>query len=220
MMADETIRTAPRGLRNLLLDAMLGHVPYEGWTDRALKSAAADLAISPEMAELAFPGGALEALDLHLSQADDMLADALAEMDLPSMKIRDRITVAIKTRLTQHGDEREAIRRGMALLMMPPYAIKGSRALWRTADVMWRAAGDTSTDYNWYTKRLTLSGVYASVLLFWLDDESEDFGATWAFLDRRIEDVMTFEKTKARLTGNSGRFPSISRFLGKLRYRS
>ena len=83
---------------------------------------------------------------------------------------------------------------------------------------MWRLAGDTATDYNHYTKRLTLSAVYTSTLLAWLDDDSEGFADTAAFLDRRLDDVMRFEKWKGEWRGNAIRRPSLARFLGRLRY--
>lgn len=218
MAAAQTIDRTPEEWREPLLAAMLTHVAFDGWSDAALTAAAADVGISAEMAELAFPGGAIEALQQHLDDADAELADALAKLDLPSMKIRDRITVAVRSRLEQSAGHREAVRRGLTLLALPQNVAMGSKALWRTADTMWRAAGDTSTDHNWYTKRATLSAVYSAVLLYWLNDESEDHKDTWAFLDRRIEDVMKIEGAKYRMRQSQGYFPSLSRFLGRLRY--
>lgn len=194
------------------------HVAFDGWSDKALAMAAEDLGVSREMAELAFPRGPIEVLELHLERADEILAETLADLDLASMKIRDRITVGIKLRLEQNMHNREVIKRGLAMLALPQHMALGSKALWRTADVMWRAAGDTSTDHNWYTKRATLSAVYSSVLLYWLNDESEDFEDTWAFLDRRIENVMSIEKAKFQMRKACENAPSLSRFLGRLRY--
>jgi ubiquinone biosynthesis protein COQ9 len=208
----------PEELRLPLLDAMMDHIAFDGWTTAALNTAAEDIGVTPEMAELAFPRGAIEVLELHLENADQMLMQALADLDLPSMRIRDRITIAVKTRLEQNTPHREAIACGLAMLAMPQHITLGSKALWRTADVMWRAAGDTSTDHNWYTKRMTLSGVYSAVLLYWLNDESDGFADTWEFLDRRIEDVMKIEKAKFEMRKASAGMPSLSRFLGRLRY--
>ena len=208
----------PEELRQPLLEAMLNHVAFDGWSDKALAVAAEDVGITPEMAELAFPRGAIEVLELHLEEADDRLAEALDALELDKMKIRDRITVAVRTRLKQNAVHREAVKRGLATLMLPQHMALGSKALWRTADVMWRAAGDTSTDHNWYTKRATLSGVYSAVLLYWLSDESEDHCDTWAFLDRRIENVMSIEKTKFQMRKAFENAPSLARFLGRLRY--
>ena len=208
----------PEELRPSLLNAMLSHVPFDGWTSKALENAAADISISNEMAELSFPGGAIEMLELHLDNANTLLAEELATRDLPSMKIRDRITLAVRTRLEQNANSREIVRRGLFTLALPQNLALGSKALWNSADTMWRAAGDTSTDHNWYTKRATLSAVYSAVLLFWLNDDSEEYEDTWAFLDRRIEDVMKIETAKYKLRQSSANLPSISRFLGRLRY--
>jgi len=208
----------PEELRRPLMAAMLNHVAFDGWTTIALNAAASDMSISPEMAELAYPRGAIEVLEEHLIVADEQLLTALTALDLPSMKIRERITVAIRTRLEQNISNREAVRRGLATLALPHHVAAGSKALWRTADTMWRAAGDTSTDHNWYTKRATLSAVYSAVLLYWLNDTSENFENTWAFLDKRIEDVMKIEKAKFQVRKMCENMPSLSRFLGRLRY--
>ncbi len=208
----------PEELKPEILATMMPHVAFDGWTETALNAAAGDLGISPEMAELAFPNGAMEVLTYHLEAADVALAEALASKDIMSIKIRERITVAVRTRLEMNTANREAIRRGLAVLSLPQNLATGSKALWRTADTMWKAAGDTSTDHNWYTKRATLSAVYSAVLLFWLSDDSDGFEETWAFLDRRIEDVMKIEKAKFSIRETCDKMPSLSRFLGRLRY--
>lgn len=208
----------PEELRRPLLAAMLPHVAFDGWTAPAMALGAEDLGVSTAMAELSFPRGPLEALEEHLAVEDEALQEALATKDLPAMKIRDRITVAVRTRLELGADTREVARRSMAVMALPQNMAMGPKALWQIADTMWRAAGDTSTDHNWYTKRLTLSGVYSAVLLFWLNDDSEGYEDTWAFLDRRIEDVMTIEKTKWQVREATKNMPSLSRFLGHLRY--
>jgi ubiquinone biosynthesis protein COQ9 len=216
---NETISDmTPEELRTPLLDAMMDHIAFDGWSMTALNNAAGDIGVSPEMAELAFPRGAIEVLEFHLDRADQRLMQTLLDMDLPSMRIRDRITVAVRTRLEQNTKHREAIARGLNMLAMPQHLALGSKTLWRTADTMWRAAGDTSTDHNWYTKRMTLSGVYSAVLLYWLNDESDDFEDTWEFLDRRIENVMKIEKAKFEMRKATANMPSLSRFLGRLRY--
>lgn len=218
MNAQKTSDMTPEELRLPLLEAMDAHVPFDGWSDKALSNAAADIGVSEPMAELAFPGGAVEALQMHLDGEDLALAQKLATLDLASMKIRDRITVSIRTRLEMNAHRREAVRRGLTKLALPQHVAMGTKALWNTADIMWKAAGDTSTDHNWYTKRATLSAVLSAVLLFWLNDESDGFDDTWAFLDRRIEDVMKIETAKFKMRGVSANLPSLSRFLGRLRY--
>ena len=135
-----------------------------------------------------------------------------------AMEVRDRIRSMILYRIEVTTPAREAVRKALAILGMPQNLALGLRAGWRSADLMWRLAGDTATDYNHYTKRLTLSGVYTTTLLAWLDDDSEGFIETEAFLDRRLGDVMKFEKWKADWRGNAIRRPSLARFLGRLRY--
>ena len=208
----------PLELRAPLVEAMLAHVPFDGWSEAALRNAAADIGVTPEMAELSFPGGAAEALDAHLQFADEKLKAALDALDLPAMRIRDRITIAVRTRFEQAAPHREVVRRAVALQAMPQHLAQGMKAGWRTSDVIWRACGDTSTDHNWYTKRATLMAVYSSVLLYWLNDDSEGYANTWAFLDRRIENVMSIEKAKFKMREAFANAPSLSRFLGRLRY--
>lgn len=205
-------------LRPILVEAMLQHVPFDGWSDKAAEAAGADLGLPPGRARIAFPGGAADMVAAYIEFADARMEASLAALDLPSRKIRDRITLAVRTRLEQATFEREAVRRALGVFGQPQNLARSARTLWRTADAMWRAAGDTATDYNHYSKRLILGGVYASTLLVWLDDESEGFADSWAFLDRRINNVMTFEKNKAQLLGGDRQLPSLSRFLGRLRY--
>ncbi len=185
-----------------MIDAALMHVPFDGWSEATFRAAAADADIALPEAQALFPRGAVDlALAFH-ARGDAALAEALAGTDMMALRIRDRITLAVRKRLEIVEDHKEAVRRGMTLFSLPVHAADGSRALWQTADAIWTAAGDTSEDLNWYTKRVTLSGVYASTVLYWLGDQSAGHADTWAFLDRRIEDVMRFEKVKAELRGN------------------
>jgi ubiquinone biosynthesis protein COQ9 len=137
---------------------------------------------------------------------------------IAALKVRERIRALIWYRLEVMGPAREAVRTGLSILAMPRNAVLGLRIAWRSADLMWRIAGDTATDYNHYSKRLILSGVYASTLLAWLDDQSEGWAETSAFLDRRLTGVMRFEKWKASWAGSDLHRPSLTRFLGRLRY--
>lgn len=213
MMDDPTLDE----LRPLLIDAMLTHVPFDGWSETALRAAADDAGIDIDLARIAFTGPA-DMVDAYTALADARMTAALAAQGIGSMKVRERIRLAVRTRLEQAQPHREAVRRALAVLAMPSNAALGARILWRTADAMWRAAGDTATDFNHYTKRMILGGVYSTTLLVWLDDASEDSAATWAFLDRRIEGVMRFEKVKAQLGKRLENRPSLVRFLGRLRY--
>lgn len=208
----------PEELRLPLVEAMLSHVPFDGWGAAARDHAATDIGVSSEMAELAFPRGTPEILEYYLRHTDDLLMDALSDKDLPSMKIRDRITTAVRTRFEVNAPHKEVVRKTLVTLALPQYIALASKSLWKTADCMWRAAGDTSTDHNWYTKRATLSAVYSAVLLYWLSDESENHEETWAFLDRRIADVMKIETAKFKFRQSTENMPSFARFLGRLRY--
>ncbi len=209
-MADDTplAELAPR-----LVAAMLRHVPFDGWSSKALASAAQDLGIDPDIAAMALPDAAAM-LTCWTGLVNAGMAAAMASAN--NLKIRDRIRMALVTRL-EHGD-REVTRRALALLSQPQHAALSARLLWQAADAMWRAAGDTATDYNHYTKRAILSAIYSATLLHWTQDDSEDFASTRAFIDRRIDGVMRFEKAKAKLTGMGANLPDPARILGRLRY--
>lgn len=183
-------------IQEALLDAALPHVAFDGWTDTTFSAAAADSGIDPTLARAVCPRGSVDlALAAH-ARGDAEMRARIAGADLEGMRFRDRIAAAVRMRLEAAGD-REVVRKGAVLFALPQYAPDGARAIWQTCDAIWTALGDTSDDVNWYTKRATLSGVYSSTLLFWLGDDSEGAAATWAFLDRRIDNVMQFEKIKA-----------------------
>lgn len=182
-------------LRARLLDAALPHIAFDGWSMTALRAAAHDLGVSEVLARNAFPGGPAELIEAFSNEIDRRMLAGLEARDLTTMRIRDRIHAAVRVRLELLTPHREAVRRGLSFLALPLNAALGARCLYRTVDAMWHAAGDTSTDYNFYSKRLLLSGVYSSTLLFWLNDRSEGHAATWAFLDRRIDDALRFGGT-------------------------
>lgn len=206
-------------LRPHLVEAMLAHVPFDGWSRTAAEAAAADLGLKPAIAGIAFPGGPFQMVDSYTAFADARMAAALDTPEYRALKVREKVTAAIRTRLEQAAPHREAVRRATALLALPLNAPRALRLGWRTADAIWRAAGDSSTDFNHYSKRALAAAVYSSTLLFWLHDDSEDFADTWAFLDRRIGNVMEIEKAKARFRGPAdGERLSPARLLGRLRY--
>jgi ubiquinone biosynthesis protein COQ9 len=191
---------------------------FDGWTRQAVDSAARQLGIDPVKARLAMPKGQPAMIDLYIQEVDRALEAWFTPERLSGLKIRDKIRALVWRRLEIMAPAREAVRRAFAILAMPQNIPLAVRISWRTADVMWRIAGDTSTDFNHYTKRLTLGAVYGSTLLVWLDDRSEELRETAGFLDRRIDDVMKIEKLKAQWRGSSGQRLSLSRFLGRLRY--
>ncbi len=204
-------------LRQRLALAVGEHAVFDGWTSAAVDAAADQLGIDRAQARLAMPKDQAALVDLYIEAVDRALEDHFTPKRLAGMKIRDKIRGLVWQRFEIMLPAREAVRRGLAILAMPQNLPLAMRIGWRTADVMWRIAGDTSTDFNHYTKRTMLGGVYASSLLVWLDDASDGLGETDAFLDRRIDNVMTIEKWKAEWRG-SGRNLSLSRFLGRLRY--
>jgi ubiquinone biosynthesis protein COQ9 len=177
-------------LRGELLQASLAHVAFDGWSRTTLRAAARDLDVDPVLAFNAFPGGEAELIEAFSTWADHRMLDTLAERDLAAMKVRERIAAAVRARLERLEPHREAVRRGLAFMALPPNAAVGLKCLYRTVDAIWYAAGDRATDYNFYTKRLLLAGVYSSTLLYWLDDASESHVQTWAFLERRIAEVL------------------------------
>ncbi len=205
--------------KQAILARALANAAFDGWNDRALYRAAGEAGYERSMVLRAFPGGARDLLDFYLLEADKDLIRACRDLDLPSLKIRQRIAAIVRCRLELSLDDREAVRRAFALLLLPGYLPLGIGHLARTMDVMWRLAGDNATDFNWYTKRALLSGVYLSTLLYWLNDESEEFAETWEFLERRIADVMKIQKGRGRFDKIAAKWPSPWPLLGRLRHR-
>lgn len=187
--------------REAILNAALAHVPFEGWSAATLKAAARDAGVDPAAARALFPRGAVDlALAFH-RRGDDAMAARIAREPMEDMKFRDKVAAAIRWRI-ETIEDREAVRRATTLFALPMHMADGASAIWGTSDRIWTALGDTATDANWYTKRATLSGVYASTLLFWLGDDSHDYHETHEFIDRRIGDVMQIEKLKAAVNAN------------------
>ncbi|MCE5973504.1 COQ9 family protein [Sinirhodobacter sp. WL0062] len=194
-----------------LLAAIEPHVPFDGWSEPAFKAAVADLGVDPGLARVVCPRGAVDLAVAYHRAGDRAMEAAIAAGDFTGFKFRDKIAAAVQMRL--EVADREMVRRGAALFALPQHAATGSKLIWETSDRIWRALGDSSEDFNWYTKRLTLSGVYSATVLFWLGDESEDHRETREFLDHRIENVMQFEKVKGKVMG----LPLVKDFLGALR---
>jgi ubiquinone biosynthesis protein COQ9 len=205
-------------LRRRLAIAVGENAVFDGWTRKAVDSAARQLGIDPVQARLAMPKDQPGMIDCYIQEVDRALEAWFTPERLQGMKIREKIRALVWRRLEIMGPAREAVRRALAILAMPQNVPLALSIGWRTADLMWRIAGDTSTDFNHYTKRMTLGAVYGSTLLVWLDDQSEGWADTSAFLDRRIDDVMKIERFKAQWRGSSQQRLSVSRFLGRLRY--
>lgn len=184
-----------------LLEAAKCHVPFDGWGEATMRMAAHDADIDPRLLPALCPRGPVDLALAYHDAGDRAMLDRLRGADLSAMRFRDRVAFAVRVRL-ELVEDRELVRRATTLLALPQHAADGTRAIWRTCDHIWTALGDASDDVNWYTKRATLAGVYASTVLYWLGDESEGAARTWGFLDRRIDDVMRFEKLKGRARDN------------------
>jgi ubiquinone biosynthesis protein COQ9 len=184
---------------NDIITHALPLVPFDGWNQQTLGKAAVAAGYKKTDVIRVFSGGAIDAVDAYSRMADNQMLEALSHYHLESMKIRERITAAVRLRLELQATHREAVRKAVAMHSLPFYAHRGLRALYETVDNIWFGINDKSTDFNFYSKRLTLAAVYSSTLLVWLDDHSTGYEATWSFLDRRIEDVMKIEKTKHKI---------------------
>ncbi|KTE18638.1 RpsU-divergently transcribed [Sphingopyxis sp. H050] len=205
-------------IRAALAPLIAENAAFDGFGDAALADAAARLGVDADVARLAFPGGARDMVDAWFASIDAAMADRWPAEKLATLKVRERITTLVETRIDLLAPDRESLRRALALLALPTNAPHAARLGWRAADLMWNLAGDTATDFNHYSKRTILGAVYGSTMAVFLNDESEDFAETRAFLARRIDQVMRFESWKHRRTARSSERPSLARFIGRLRY--
>ena len=197
----ENTGTELSAAQNALLDAALAHVVFDGWSEVCLRAAAEDSGTAPGLVPVLFPRGAIDLAAAYHRRGDRQMLMRLAERDLVALRFRERVTLAVRLRL--EAADRDVVRRGMSLFSLPQNMTTGAALVWGTADAIWKALDDSSSDVNWYTKRATLSAVYAATVLYWLGDDSEGRVETWGFLDRRIEDVMRFERTKADFRGSA-----------------
>ncbi len=204
-------------LRPMLAAALPDDAAFDGWSPKALAATAERLGVDPKVAAFAFKDGAMAMIDAWFASIDARMLEALPPAELATLKIRERITTLVEARLKLLAPNREALRRAQAIMAMPANTPQAIKLGWRAADFMWRVAGDTATDYNHYSKRAILGSVYAATLIVFVGDESEGWADTRAFLARRIEGIMRFEKAKARFASGEPGF-SVARFLGRLRY--
>ena len=209
-MASDSDPASDHALKDAVLKAALKDAAFDGFTDAVLAKGGKDAGVDPATLSRLFPEGALSLIEYFSTSIDTAMEEKLATTGLSTRKIRERIKIAVMTRLWLLEPHKEAARRAAATLTLPMHAALGAKLLYRTVDAMWRAAGDTSTDFNFYTKRGILAGVYGSVLVRWFSDTGEDDSATEAFLDARIENVMQFEKFKAKAKDALANFPAFS----------
>lgn len=196
--------------RDAAITAALAHVPEAGWTSRALRAGLADIGVSPDDAELLFPGGAADMVEAFSDLADRRMEAAAAKLDLAGRRLPERVRALIAVRLIESRPHKEAVRRALALMALPRHAGVAARSLARTVDAIWHAAGDRAADFSWYTKRGILAGVYGTTVLFWLGDDSEDDAATLAFLDRRLAGVAGIGRLRRRAATCAQRFRPAS----------
>jgi ubiquinone biosynthesis protein COQ9 len=188
-------------LKETLLDAALIHVAFDGWTAETFQAAVTDSGASMALARAVCPRGAVDLAVAYHQRGDRLMIERYKALDSSGMRYSEKVAALVRCRI-EAADDKEAVRRGSTLFALPQHAAEGARLIWNTCDLIWNTLGDSSDDVNWYTKRATLSGVYGATVLFWLGDDSLDEQSTWDFLDRRIGDVMKFEKFKADVRGN------------------
>ncbi len=205
-------------IRSLLAPGIAANAAFDGWSDAARDMAADAAEIDRDVAALAFEEGPVDMIDAWFADIDVAMLESVPPERLSAMKIRARIAALIEARLQATAADRESLRRALAILALPQNLTKAGRLGWRTVDTIWRAAGDVATDYNHYTKRTILLGVYAATVTVFLDDDSEGFAETRAFLSRRIDGIMRFETAKSGFLKRTEHGFSLSRFVGRLRY--
>lgn len=205
-------------LRLALAPALAEAAVWDGWSEAAVRAAAEAEGIDPSAAAFAFAEGPMQMIGAWIASVDAAMARELPADQIARLKIRERIRTLVQFRLDHIAPVKEALRRALAVMARPRNAAQALRLGWNSADAMWRLAGDTATDYNHYTKRMTLGSIYAATLAVYADDTSEGHSETRAFLDRRIEGIMKFEKLKAQVLKSDDERFSPMRLLGRLRY--
>ncbi|EJL25445.1 COQ9 family protein [Novosphingobium sp. AP12] len=205
-------------LRRLLAPAIADAAVFDGWTAQAVEQAAAATGTDPALAAFAFRDGPMAMVSAWIDHVDATMTQDVGGEALSNMKIRERIRRLVWARLDAVAGREEALTRALSIMAMPQNLAASTKLGWRSADAMWRLAGDTATDYNHYTKRAILGGIYAATLHVFARDKTEGKAETSAFLDRRIDGIMRFEKAKAQLLRTPDERFSMSRLLGRLRY--
>ena len=184
-----------------LLSAAKLHVPFDGWGDMTFNASCADAGLDPQIARLYCPRGGLDLAIYYHRLCDQKLLKDNKSREWGDARLRDKVGNLIKARL-ELVEEKELVHRSTTLFALPQNNLTGLKLIWETSDIIWKIVGDTSNDINWYTKRTTLSAVYGAAVLFWLGDNSFESEKTWDFVDRRLADVMGFEKFKSTLRAN------------------
>lgn len=192
-------RASKTDLKSRILEAALPDVVFDGWSDELLARAAERLKISEDDVDEAFPGGPQDMVAYFSEWANARMLEKMTPAKLSKLRVRDKIAFGVRTRLEILAPHKQAVASALAFMAPPPRNLQLPKLVWKTADAIWRAAGDTATDYNHYTKRLLLSGVLTSTTLYWLNDKSGGDEKTWAFLDRRIDNVLKIGQALGKL---------------------
>lgn len=208
---------SPDETRKAILEAALRDAAFEGWTESLLEKACKSAGLIAGSGALYFPDGAIGLIEYWSEQMDAAASAEIEALDLEAMRVRDRVTQSVIIRLSQIGRHDEAARRAQARLSLPDGISTGAKLTWNAADMIWRAIGDTSKDVNFYSKRAVLSAVLASTGPIWLSDSLPDKPEAKRFLDRRIENVMQFEKFKARVREAQKSAPNPADLFGRLK---
>lgn len=209
-------------IRTALAPLIAGHAAFDGWNAAAVDSAAQEIGLDTALARLAFDaerkgGNPVAMIDAWFDSIDAAMLERVGADQLATMGVSARVTALVEARFNLLKRDREALRRAIAILALPQNVLHATQLSWRSADRIWRAAGDTAADFNHYSKRATLAAIYAASVLVFLDDDSDDLAETRAFLARRIAGLARFGKTKARMADADRHF-SLARFVGRLRY--
>ena len=201
-----------------ILQAMLPIVVFDGWNQKSLRASIKSINLPKGSEELYFPEGALEVIRFWHDQMNEFVKSNLESLNKSEMKIREQVTAGVLSALESIGSNEEAMRRAIIRLSLPDAAVQGPTYLWSLADSIWRAIGDRSTDYNYYTKRTILAGVLGSTVTVWISDSDQNKVKTKLFLDARISNVMSFEKSKFKIVEKINNIPNFAEILGRLRY--
>jgi ubiquinone biosynthesis protein COQ9 len=201
------------GERDRLIEAMLPDIAFDGWSRQTLYAAARRIGMEDAEALALFPRGAVDLAAGFSRWADHRMLDRLAAAPLGELATTARIRLALLMRFQLLMPHREAVRRALGVLALPPHAALGIRLVAETVDGIWYAAGDDATDFSFYTKRATLAALYAAAVAYWLDDRSPEGVDTAAFIDRRLDDLKRVMAARHRLDAAFERLPNPFRFL-------
>ena len=187
-----------------LVRAMLPHVPFDGWSLEALEQGAIDIGFEPkenidtrmDIFRDLFKNGSIDFIDTFSEMIDLEVKNTYEVTDPKPERVPEKVKIIILMRLSLCQKYKEAVRSSLPITALPKNSKKSINLLYRTCNSIWRIIGDKSTDFSFYTKRVSLAAVYSSTLLFWLNDTSSDQEETSFFLDRRLNDISKIPNLK------------------------